>query len=49
MFITSPTGFDIAFTNVEATLKQGRDKDVSTLFQRCCHVGHRPCINVVQH
>ena len=31
--MTSPTGFDIAFTNVEDTLKQRRDKVVSTLFQ----------------
>ena len=41
-------GFDIAFTKVENTLKQRRDKVVSTLFQRCFDVGHRRCINVVQ-
>ena len=46
--ITSPTGFDIAFTNVEDTLKQRQDKFVSTLFLRCFNVGHRRCINVVQ-
>ena len=46
--ITSPTGFDIAFTNVEDTLKQRRDKVVSKLFQHCFNVGHRRCINVVQ-
>ena len=34
VLITSPTGFDIAFTNVENTLKQRRDKVVSTLVQR---------------
>ena len=49
VLIASPTGFDVAFTNVEDTLKQGRDKVVSTLFQ-CCfnNVGYRHCINVVQ-
>ena len=26
VLITSPTGFDIAFTNVEDTLKQRRDQ-----------------------
>ena len=31
-------GFDIAFTKVENTLKQRRDKVVSTLFQRCFNV-----------
>ena len=30
--ITSPTGFDITFTKVEATLKQRRDKIVSAMF-----------------
>ena len=34
VLITSPTGFGIVFTNVETTLKQHRDKVVSTLFQR---------------
>ena len=41
--MTSPIGFDIAFTNVETTLKQRCDKVVSTLFQsqaptlcQCC-------------
>ena len=48
VFITSPTGFDIAFTNVEDTLKKSRDKVVSILFQRCFNVGHRRCINLVQ-
>ena len=48
MLITSLTGFNIAFTNVENTLKQRQDKVVSTLFQRCFNVGHRRCINVVQ-
>ena len=48
VLITSPTGFDIAFTNVEDALKQRQDKVVSTLFQRCFNVGHRHCINVVQ-
>ena len=28
VLITSPTGFDIAFTNVEDTLKQRQDKVV---------------------
>ena len=46
--ITSPTGFDLTFTNVEDTLKQRQDKVVSTLFQRCFNVGHRRCINVIQ-
>ena len=45
--ILSTTGFDIAFTNAEDTLKQRRDKVVSTLFQRCFNVGHRRCINVL--
>ena len=44
----SPTGFDIAFTNVENTLMQRQDKVVLTLFQRCFNVGQRRCINVVQ-
>ena len=35
----------IAFTNVEATLKQCRDKVVTTFFQRCFNFGHRRCIN----
>ena len=48
MLITSLTGFNIAFTNVENTLKQRQDKVVSTLFQRCFNVGHRRCINVIQ-
>ena len=48
ILITSLTGFDIAFTNVEDTLKQRQDKVVLTLFQRCFNVGHRCCINVVQ-
>ena len=30
---TNITGFDTSFTNLEATLKQRRDKVVSTLFQ----------------
>ena len=30
--ITSPTGFDITFTKVEATFKQSRDKIVSAMF-----------------
>ena len=34
VLITSPTGFDVAFTNVEDTLKQGQDK----LYQRCFNV-----------
>ena len=34
VLITSPTGFDIAFPNIEDTLKQREDKVVSTLFQR---------------
>ena len=34
VLITSPTGFDIAFTIVEAKLEQSWDKVVSTLFQR---------------
>ena len=33
VLISSLTGFDIAFTNVETKLKQHRDKVVSTLFQ----------------
>ena len=48
VLITSLTGFDIAFTNVETKLKQHRDKVVSTLFQRCFSVKHQCCINVVQ-
>ena len=48
VLITSPTGFDITFTNVEDTLKQLWDKVVSKLFQRCFNVGHRRCLNVVQ-
>ena len=32
VLISSPIGFDIAFTNAEATLKQRRDKVVSTLY-----------------
>ena len=32
VLISSPIGFDIAFTNTEATLKQRRDKVVSTLY-----------------
>ena len=43
-----PTGFDITFTNVEATFKQRRDKVISTLLQRCSNVEYRRCINVVQ-
>ena len=46
VLITSPTGFDTAFTNVEPTLKQ-RDNVVSTFFQHCSNVGQRLCINVV--
>ena len=38
--ITSLTGFDIAFTNAEDTLKQRLDKVISTLFQCCFNVGH---------
>ena len=34
VLITNPTGFGIAFTNVEATVKQCRDNVMSTLFQR---------------
>ena len=48
VLITSPTGFDIAFTNVEDTLKKSQDKVVSILFQRCFNVGHRRCINLVK-
>ena len=44
--MTSPTGFDVYFTNVENTLKQRQDKVISMLFQRCFNVGHRSCINV---
>ena len=47
VLITSPTRFDIAFTNVKDTLKQRRDKVVSTLFQRFLNVGHRRYINVI--
>ena len=36
--ITSLTGFDIAFTNVDDTLNQRQDKVVSALFQRCFNV-----------
>ena len=36
--ITSLTGFDIAFTNVDDTLNQRRDKVVSAFFQRCFNV-----------
>ena len=32
VLITSSVGFDIAFTKVKATLKQRRNKVVSTLF-----------------
>ena len=32
VLITSPTGFDIAFTNVEDTLKQRRDKVCQRFF-----------------
>ena len=39
--ITSLNGFDIAFTKVEATLKQCQDKVVPMLYQ-CC-------INIVQN
>ena len=46
--ITSLTGFDIAFTNAEDTLKQRLDKVISTLFQCCFNVGHWRCINFVQ-
>ena len=46
--MTMPTGFDITFTNVEATFKQRRDKVISTLLQRCSNVEYRRCINVVQ-
>ena len=46
---TNITGFDTSFTNLEATLKQRRDKVVSTLFQLWFNVGHRRCINVVFH
>ena len=38
VLITSPTGFDIAFTNVVDTLKHRQDKVVSTLFERCFNV-----------
>ena len=48
VLITSLTGFDIAFTNVEDTLKQRGDKVVLTLFQRCFNDGNQRCINVVQ-
>ena len=48
VLITSPTGFDVAFTNVEDTLKQHQDKVVSTLFQRWFKVEHQRCINFVQ-
>ena len=41
VLITSLTGFDIAFTNVEDTLKQRQDKVVSTLFRRCINVVQR--------
>ena len=46
VLITSPTGFDTAFTNVDA--RQSWDKVVLTLFQRCFNVSRRRCINVVQ-
>ena len=48
LLIPSPTDFDIAFTNIEDTLKQRQDKVISTFFQRCFNVGHQRCINVVQ-
>ena len=48
VLITSPIGFDIAFTNVEYTLKQRWDSIVSTLFSRCFNFGHQRCIKVVQ-
>ena len=48
VLITNPIGFDIAFTNVETTLKQRQDIVASTLFERCFNVEHRRCINVVQ-
>ena len=48
LLITSLTGFRIAFTDVETTLKQRRNKVVSTLFQRCLNIGHRRCIDIVQ-
>ena len=53
--MTSQTGFVLALTNVEATLKQFLDNVVSTLKQRsnavvkrCFDVGHRPCFNIAQ-
>ena len=46
LLIPSPTDFDIAFTNIEDTLKQRQDKVISTFFQRCFNVGHQRCINV---
>ena len=49
--ITSPTGFNIALTNVDARLKQRCIKLLQrcvTLFWGCFNVGHWRCINVVQ-
>ena len=41
--ITSLTGFDIAFTNAEDTLKQRRNKVLSTLIQRWTAALHQRC------
>ena len=43
VLITSLTGFDIAFTNAEDTLKQRRNKVLSTLFQRRTPALHQRC------
>ena len=47
VLITSLTGFDIAFTNVEDTLKQRRNNIGSTLFQSCFNVVSTSGTNVV--
>ena len=54
--ITSPIGFNIAVTNVNARLNQHCINVVPTLFQRCIalslrcfNVGYWHCINVLQH
>ena len=55
IIITSPIGFNIALTNVDARLKRRCINVVPTLFQRCVtlfwrcfNVGHWHYINVVQ-
>ena len=46
--MTSLIGFNEILTNIDTTLKQCRDKVVSTLFQRCSNVRQQCCNKVVQ-